>query len=111
MQEDTRVPVPRWIQLVMLPLAVLFLWAVLRAAGPVLLLFVIAALVALLLNPLVTLLRRARIPRGPAVVMVMVGLIGALVLIGVILSNPVSTQVSEFRANVPHIVDDANATL
>jgi predicted PurR-regulated permease PerM len=111
MPQDTRVPVPRWIQLVMLPLAVLFLWAVLRAAGPVLLLFVIAALVALLLNPLVTLLRRARIPRGPAVVMVMAGLIGALVLIGVILSNPVSTQVSEFRANVPHIVDDANATL
>jgi predicted PurR-regulated permease PerM len=111
MQEDTRVPVPRWIQLVMLPLAVLFLWAVLRAAGPVLLLFVIAALVALLLNPLVALLRRARIPRGPAVVIVMAGLIGVVVLIGVVLSNPVSSQVSEFRDNVPHIVDDANATL
>jgi predicted PurR-regulated permease PerM len=111
MQEDTRVPVPRWIQLVMLPLAVLGLWAVLRAAGPVLLLFVIAALVALLLNPLVTLLRRARIPRGLAVLIVMGGLVGAVVLIGVILSNPVSSQVSEFRDNVPRIVDDANATL
>jgi predicted PurR-regulated permease PerM len=111
MQDDTRVPVPRWIQLVMLPLAVLFLWALLRAAGPVLLLFVIAALIALLLNPLVTLLRRARIPRGLAVLLVMAGLVGSVVLVGVILSNPVSSQVSEFRNNVPRIVDDANATL
>jgi predicted PurR-regulated permease PerM len=51
--QDTRVPVPRWVQLVALPLAVLFLWAILRAAGPVLLLFIIGALVALLLNPFV----------------------------------------------------------
>jgi len=108
---DGRVAVPRWIQLVMLPLAVLFAWAVLRAAGPVLLLFVIAALVALLLNPIVTLLRRARVPRGLAVLIVMAGLIGTLVLIGVILSNPVSDQVSAFRNNVPRIVDDANNTL
>ena len=35
-----------------------------RAAGPVLLLFIVAGLIALLLNPFVTLLRRARFPRG-----------------------------------------------
>ena len=108
---DQRVIVPRWIQLVMLPLAVLFLWAVLRAAGPVLLLFVIGALVALLLNPFVTLLRRAHVPRGIAVVIVMLALVGALVLAGVILANPVTDQVSAFRDNVPHLVDDANTSL
>ena len=48
-----RIPVPRWVQLVMLPLAVLGLWAVLNAAGPVLLLFIIGGIVALLLNPFV----------------------------------------------------------
>src|SRR3954468_24499017 len=108
---DQRVIVPRWIQLVMLPLAVLFLWAVLRAAGPVLLLFVIGALVALLLNPFVTILRRAHVPRGLAVVIVMLGLVGSLVLAGVILANPVTDQVSAFRDNVPHLVDDANTSL
>src|ERR671922_137942 len=46
---DSRVVVPRWVQLVMLPLAVLGAWALLRAAGAVVLLFVVAALVALLL--------------------------------------------------------------
>jgi predicted PurR-regulated permease PerM len=111
MPEDTRVPVPRWIQLVALPLLILFLWAVLRAAGPVLLLFIIGALVALLLNPFVTLLRRAHVPRGLAVLIVMAGLIGTLVVIGVILANPVADQVSAFRDNVPHLVDDANTSL
>src|SRR4051794_16000847 len=60
------VVVPRWIQLVVLPLALLGAWAVARAAGPVLLLFIIASLIALLLNPFVELLRRAHFPRGAA---------------------------------------------
>ena len=37
-----RVVVPRWVQLVMLPLAVLALWALARAAGKVLLIFIVA---------------------------------------------------------------------
>jgi len=109
--DDPRVVVPRWIQLVMLPLAVLFAWAILRAAGPVILLFIIGALVALLLNPFVSVLRRAGVPRGFAVLIVMLGVLGVVVLIGVILSNPISDQVSTFRNNVPQYVDDANATL
>jgi putative heme transporter len=109
--QDNRVVVPRWIQLVLLPLAVVFLWAVLRAAGPVLLLFIIGGLVALLLNPFVTVLRRAHMPRGLAVLIVMLGLIGTIGLAGVILSNPVADQVGAFRDNVPEIVDDANASL
>jgi predicted PurR-regulated permease PerM len=108
---DNRVVVPRWVQLVMLPLAVLGLWAVLNAAGPVLLLFVIGGLVALLLNPIVSLLRRAGLPRSLAVVIVMLGVISALVAIGVLLSNPIADQIGEFRGNVPQYVDDANRTL
>ena len=62
---------PRWVQLVLLPLAVLGVVAVLRAAGPIVLLFIVAGLIALLLNPFVALLRRARFPRGLAVLAVM----------------------------------------
>jgi predicted PurR-regulated permease PerM len=109
--DDPRVVVPRWIQLVMLPLAVLFLWAILRAAGPVILLFIIGALVALLLNPFVTVLRRAHVPRGLAVLIVMLGVVTVLGTLGLVLSNPISDQVSTFRDNVPELVDDANATL
>src|SRR5215216_8012573 len=109
--DDPRVVVPRWIQLVMLPLAVLFAWAILRAAGPVILLFIIGALVALLLNPFVMILRRAHVPRGLAVLVVMLGVVTTLAVIGFLLSNPISDQVSTFRNNVPQYVDDANATL
>jgi predicted PurR-regulated permease PerM len=108
---DTRVPVPRWVQLVALPLAVLFIWAILRAAGPVLLLFTIGALVALLLNPFVMVLRRAGVPRGIAVLLVMLAVVSVLVVIGIALSNPIADQVSTFRDNVPQYIDDANATL
>ncbi len=85
--------------------------ACLKAAGPVLLLFIIGGLVALLLNPFVTLLRRARVPRGIAVLIVMLGLVCVVGTIGLVLANPVSNQVSAFRDNVPTLVDDANATL
>jgi predicted PurR-regulated permease PerM len=105
------VVVPRWIQLVVLPLALLGAWALARAAGPVLLLFIIAGLIALLLNPFVTLLRRTGFPRGAAVATVYLVLLMATAGAGVLLASPISDQVSAFRDNVPQIVDDANATL
>ena len=59
MRQAEPVVVPRWIQLVLLPLAIIAAWEILRAAGPVLLLFVIAGLIALLLNPAVAWLQVA----------------------------------------------------
>ena len=86
-------------------------FAVARAAGAVLLLFIIAGLIALLLNPPVTLLRRVGFPRGAAVGTVFLVLVLALTGLGILLADPVANQVSSFRDNVPGIVDDANASL
>ena len=105
------VMVPRWIQLVMLPLLLLGAWTVARAAGPVLLLFIVAGLIALLLNPFVTFLRRLGFPRGAAVGTVFLVLLMGIAGIGLLLADPVANQVSSFRDNVPGIVDDANASL
>jgi predicted PurR-regulated permease PerM len=105
------VVVPRWIQLVVLPLVLLGLWALARAAGPVLLLFIVAGLIALLLNPFVALLRRGRFPRGAAVATVYLVLLLGVGGVGVLLANPVANQVSAFRDQVPSIVHDANGTL
>jgi predicted PurR-regulated permease PerM len=65
-----RIQVPRWVQLVALPLLLLLAWAVAGAVRHVLFLFLVALLIALLLNPLVRGLGRAWIPRGPAVALV-----------------------------------------
>jgi predicted PurR-regulated permease PerM len=79
------IQIPRWIQLVGLPLVVLFLWVVAGAVRHVVFLFLVALLIALLLNPIVRAVGRARIPRGFAVALVylvfafaLVAAIGAL---------------------------------
>jgi predicted PurR-regulated permease PerM len=103
--------VPRWVQLVLLPIALLGLWALARASGPVLLILVAASVVALILNPVVKLLERGRVPRGLAILAVYLGGFAALGGVGVLLSNPISTQISRFSKDVPHLVDQANHDL
>jgi predicted PurR-regulated permease PerM len=105
------VVVPRWVQLVMLPISVLAVWVVARAAGPVLLIFIAAAIVALMLNPLVTFFQRALRYRGLAVAAVYVGFFGFLGLAGYLAANPVADQAKKFQHDVPSIIDSANQNL
>ena len=76
-----KIEIPRWIQLVGLPLLVVFLWIVAGAARHVVFLFLVAALIALLLDPVVRLLGRARIPRGLAVAIVYLGFVVAMIVV------------------------------
>jgi len=103
-----RVVVPRWVQLVVLPLSVLALYALAKAAGKVLVLFIVAALIALILNPAVALLQRSRLPRGLAVLAVFLAFFLSLAGIGFLLANPIAHQVRTFTNNLPHIVEEAN---
>jgi predicted PurR-regulated permease PerM len=109
--EPPRAIVPRWVQLVLLPVALLALWALAKAAGKVLLIFVIAAVIALILNPVVAFVQRPRVPRGLAVLIVYVAFFLTLVGIGFLLANPISNQVRTFTDNLPHIVKEANNTI
>jgi predicted PurR-regulated permease PerM len=102
--------VPRWIQLVILPLALLGLWALARAAGTVLLIFLAASVMAIILNPLVKRFERL-LPRGLAMVAVFVAFFGVLTGIGVLLANPIGNQVDRFSGDVPHLVHQANHDL
>jgi predicted PurR-regulated permease PerM len=109
--EPPRTVVPRWVQLVLLPLALLAVWALAKAAGKVLLLFVVAAIIALILNPAVALLQRSRLPRGLAVLAVYLAFFLALAGIAFLLANPISNQVKSFTHNLPSLVDEANETI
>jgi predicted PurR-regulated permease PerM len=106
-----KVVVPRWIQLVALPLFVIALYLVAKAAGMVLLAFTVAAVIALILNPMVAFLQRRRFPRGLAILVVYLGLLTTLAGIGVLLANPIADQAQKFGKDVPSIVDDANDRL
>ena len=83
-----RIQVPRWVQLVSLPLALLLLWAVAGAVRHVLFLFLVALLIALLLNPVVRGLGKAWIPRGPAVALVYLTFAAAVAVRGTNQPNP-----------------------
>jgi predicted PurR-regulated permease PerM len=105
------VVVPRWVQLVMLPLAVLALYALAHAAGVVLLLFVVAAVIALILNPLVALVQRAHIPRTASVIVVYLAFFTVLPFLGILAAGPVSDQATSFANDVPGLVDNASVLL
>jgi predicted PurR-regulated permease PerM len=105
------VVVPRWVQLIALPLALLALYAIAKAAGVVVLIFLTAAVIALILNPLVASLQRVHFPRGIAIGTVYLGFLAALVVAGFLLANPISDQVSTLRDDLPSITRSANAQL
>jgi putative heme transporter len=106
--EPPRAVVPRWVQLVLLPLALLVLYALAKAAGKVLLIFLVAGVIALILNPAVAFVQRRRFPRGLAVLAVYLAFFMTLAGIGVLLANPISNQVRTFTHNLPQIVNEAN---
>ncbi|MBV9605537.1 MAG: AI-2E family transporter, partial [Solirubrobacterales bacterium] len=105
------VVVPRWVQLVLLPLALLALWALARAAGTVLLILLAASTIALILNPLVRMLVRRGLPRGMAIFAIYLCVFAFVGGCGVLLANPISTQVSHLERDVPHFINQANRDL
>ena len=111
--EETTEPVvvPHWLQAVGLTVALLGVAALARAARPVLLLFVVAGVIALILNPLVKLLQRARLPRGAAITLVLLGFFASVAGGIALLVNPVSNQITAFQEDLPALVDNANASL
>ncbi|HEY7397147.1 MAG TPA: AI-2E family transporter [Gaiellaceae bacterium] len=87
-----RLQIPRWVQLVGLPLLVVLAWIVVNATAHVVFLFLVAALVALLLDPIVRGLQRARLRRGLAVAVVYLTFLAALILVIVALAAVVVGQ-------------------
>jgi len=90
--EPVRIVIPRWAQLVLLPLLLLLLWTVAGAVRHVVFLFLVALLIALLLNPLVRGLGRAWIPRGAAVALVYLAFAAVVALAIVALATVVVQQ-------------------
>ena len=90
-----KIEIPRWIQLVGLPVLLLFLWVVAGAVRHVVFLFLVALLIALLLSPIVRIVQRVRLPRGFAVALVYlvfaVLLIAAIGALGTVLVSETKT--------------------
>ena len=90
-----KIVIPRWIQLVGLPLILVLLWVVAGAVRHVVFLFLVALLIALLLSPLVRAVAALRIPRGLAVALVYLifalALLAAIGALGTVVVNETKT--------------------
>jgi predicted PurR-regulated permease PerM len=100
------IQIPRWIQLVGLPVVALIAILLAGKVFHAVFLFVVAGLIALLLDPLVRALERLRIPRGFSIAMVYLSFAAALVVvaiaIGVIVSNQsqsAATRIDSYLTN------------
>jgi predicted PurR-regulated permease PerM len=87
-----RIEIPRWVQLVGLPLLLVLVWVVAGAVRHVVFLFLVALLIALLLNPLVRGLGRVWIPRGLAVAIVYLTFAAAVAVAVIALATVVVQQ-------------------
>ncbi|GAB2677687.1 AI-2E family transporter [Kribbella swartbergensis] len=110
-QTPEPVVVPRWVQAVVVAVALFALTAFARAAAPVLMIFLVAAVVALIVNPLVTGLQRARVPRGIAIGAVFVAFFVVLAGVVTLLVRQVAAQLSAFQADLPQLINSANNSL
>ena len=96
-----RIEIPRWIQLVGLPVGVFFAWIFGQAVAHTLFLFLIAALIALLLDPLVLALGAFKIRRGIAVAVVYLTFAGVFLVVVIALATVVvgQTKTASERVN------------
>jgi predicted PurR-regulated permease PerM len=101
-ESPQKLVIPRWIQLVTLPLLLLLIWAVAGAVRHVIFLFLVAGLVALLLNPLVRGITRFWIPRGLGVAIVYLLFAGLVAAASLALGSVVVDQTK----SASHRIDD-----
>ena len=102
------VVLPRWVQLVLLPLGILGLWELARAIGSVLLILIFSGVVALILNPPIKALQRRGVPRAAGIPLMYLAVFAVIGAVGVLLSTSVANQVSHFQNDLPSIERHAN---
>jgi len=100
-------PMPPWAQFFLIPAVLLVLWILGQTVGHVILIFLVSVVVALTLNPLVRILRRAHVPRGLAVLIVYISFVAAIAGGVFVLIGPVQSQVQDIRDNLPSYTDQA----
>jgi predicted PurR-regulated permease PerM len=97
-----KILIPRWIQLVGLPLLLLFLWVVVASVRHVVFLFIVASLIALFLDSVVRIISRMRVPRGLAIAAVYlvfaIAVLAALVALGTVVVSQTKTASKRFDA-------------
>ena len=78
-------------------------WLILRALQPVILLFALVFLIAMVLNPIVVWLHKHRVPRFASVILLVLALIALTTTIIVFAIPPLTTQMQELLRSAPKL--------
>jgi putative permease len=90
-------------RIVWLVFFVFIIWLILRALQPVILLFALVFLLAMVLNPIVIWLQKHRVPRLVGVILVMLALIAVTTTIILFAIPPLSRQLQELMHSAPNM--------
>ncbi len=96
-----KITVPRWVQMVGLPLLVIFLWFTATLVSQVVFIFLSAGIIALMLNPLVEMLEKRHLPRFIGVALVFLTFIAIIAALLVIVIPPAIEQLQELVDSLP----------
>ena len=95
------IKIPRWLQVAALPVAAFLAVYVARSMSHAVFAFVMATLIALLLNPVVMGLKRAKIPRGIGASVVYLAFVGLLALVLILAVPPLGRQLHNLISRLP----------
>lgn len=106
-----QITIPRWVQLVVIPIVVFLTVYFGRMVSHALFVFLMASLIALLLNPLAQMLSHIRIPRAVSVPVLYLGMLAILGVILAIAAPPLARQVRALVDRAPDWADAINNEL
>ena len=104
------IQIPRWIQLVGLPVLLVLAFLLARTLGHVLFLFLTASVIAFTLNPLVRDLTRIRLPRSIAVLVVYSVFVAAVVALFVAIGVVAFDQARSASDRIDEYVTEETST-
>ena len=105
--EGRQASMPPWAVIASVAGIVVIIWIAGQTLGRVIFVFLVSVVIALLLNPLVRLLRRLHVPRGLSVATVFLAFIGAVAAAIILLIPPIQNQIDAIRGNLPLYTDQA----
>src|SRR5437773_10185560 len=90
-------------RIVWLVFLLIIVWLILRALQPVILLFALVFLLAMVLNPIVVWLQKHRVPRFVSVILLMLALVAVTTTIILFAIPPMSRQLQELMHSTPNM--------
>jgi predicted PurR-regulated permease PerM len=108
---EVQITIPRWAQAVLIPVAIFLALYFAKVASHAVFVFLVATVVAVLLNPVVLGMGRIKVPRWAAVPIVYLAFVAVIVLVFILLGPALVGQFQRLFEAIPGWLTDFNGLL